>query len=89
MPLDINDPVERVVVMRSHLVQWEAALREAHGLSASWDLVTSYLNRSPTSRQSKLTALLARAYNHLEGYLNGVSTDELLPPDESNTPFGA
>lgn len=87
MPLDVADPVERVVVLRAHLEQFEQALREAHGLAASWDLVTNYLNRSPTSRQSKLTTLLARSYNHLEGYLN-VPTEQSLPSDEPVSPFG-
>lgn len=66
--------MESVTVLRSHLEEIEEVLRWAHGYHASNDLAENYRAGRPNLKPSRLTTLLARSHNRIEGYLNdGVS----------------
>lgn len=69
--------LESVVVLRAHLEEWEEIIRWAHGYHAAYDLAENYRQGRPNLKPTRLTTLLTRAHNRLEGYLN----DESIQPD--------
>lgn len=69
MPLEEGDSLERVAVLRSDLEDWIYALNRAHAHTFAQDLAEGYRDLRQDAKRSKLTNLLARAYNKAEGYL--------------------
>jgi hypothetical protein len=67
MPL-ADDNIERMVVLREDLEMFVDALFRAHNYSLAHDLVTGYAELRNDAKRSKLTNVLARAYNRAEGY---------------------
>lgn len=84
MPLEENDTLERVAVLRSDLEEWMNALSRAHSFSFAQDLAEGYRDLRQDAKRSKLTNLLARAFNKAEGYLP--QTEEAPDADGLWTP---
>lgn len=78
MPLETNDPTERIAVLRTDLEQWLHTLRWAHGHSLSLDLAQNYREGRPDKTQSRLTRLTAQSHNRIEGYLEPEDSDAAL-----------
>lgn len=64
------DDYPSVTVLRSHLEEWEQVLRWAHGHHSAYDLAENYRQGRPNMKLSRLTTLLERIHNRIEGYLN-------------------
>lgn len=67
---------DMVVVRREHLEDMYNALHLARSYHQAKDLAEGYRDGRVVLRPSKLTNILTRVYNRVEGYLNDVSTDE-------------
>jgi hypothetical protein len=85
MPLNEGyDPNEGVVVLRQHLQEILAALSWAHSHFSALDLADAYRQGRQAPAPSKITTLLARAYNHAEGYVYdgdpSIQPELILPP---------
>lgn len=70
MPLNEGyDPTEGIVVLRQHCQEILAALSWAHSYFSALDLADAYREGRQVPTSSKATLQMAKAFNHLEGYL--------------------
>lgn len=77
MPLGEYEPTERIVVLREHLEQALAALKQAYNRETAFDLAEAYRQGTNAPAPSPLAKFLANTYNHLEGYLNDTHQDTI------------
>lgn len=75
MPLGEND---QVVVLRQHLEEMYTAIARAHSYFSALDLADAY-RLGNTNSSSKIANILARAYNHAEGYLYDGDARDVTP----------
>ena len=65
-----DDPTEQLVVFRSHLEEIANVLHMAYGHHAAQDLADNYRAGRPNVKSSRLTTLIERAQQRVQGYLN-------------------
>jgi hypothetical protein len=78
MSLDEDDSLERIVVLREDLEMWVDALWRAHNHLYALDLALGYADLRNEAKRSKLTNVVARAFNRAEGYF----PDDTTPTDD-------
>ena len=71
-----DNALEGIMVLRSHLEEWEEIIRWAHGHFAALDLSDNYRMGRPNLKPSKITNRTANMLNRIAGYLNEDDDDE-------------
>lgn len=69
MPLNEYDPTEVIGVTRQHIQEMLAALNWAYLYFSNLDLSDQARSGKAGNQSSKITLMIERAYNHLEGYV--------------------